>query len=84
MPDLIFLDLTMPDMTGFEVLDDLKGRPETASIPVVIVTSRTLSEYERQRLLEKSVEFIGKDNLNDAIIRDTVNRSLKDAGVLAK
>jgi two-component system alkaline phosphatase synthesis response regulator PhoP/two-component system response regulator VicR len=40
-PDLIVLDLMMPEMTGFEVLDHLKGDPETADIPVIMLTART-------------------------------------------
>ena len=40
-PDLIVLDLMMPGMTGFEVLQRLKGNPETAIIPVIMLTART-------------------------------------------
>ena len=40
-PDLILLDLMMPEMTGFEVLEVLKGNPETANIPVIMLTART-------------------------------------------
>lgn len=38
-PDLIFLDLTMPLMSGWEVAEALKGDPETESIPLVAITS---------------------------------------------
>ncbi|MDR3709534.1 MAG: response regulator [Capsulimonadaceae bacterium] len=40
-PDLIVLDLMMPEMTGFEVLDALKKNPETENIPVIMLTART-------------------------------------------
>jgi two-component system alkaline phosphatase synthesis response regulator PhoP/two-component system response regulator VicR len=40
-PDLILLDLMMPEMTGFEVLEVLKADPKTAKIPVIMLTART-------------------------------------------
>ncbi len=39
-PDLIILDVMMPHMHGFEVLNRLKGNSETASIPVILVTAK--------------------------------------------
>lgn len=39
LPDLIFLDLTMPVLDGWEAIDLLKGNPETESIPVVAITA---------------------------------------------
>lgn len=51
-PDLIVLDIMMPQMDGLEVLRKLKGGPETASIPVILLTAKVLPEdilrgYER-------------------------------------
>jgi DNA-binding response OmpR family regulator len=49
-PDLIILDLLMPGLDGFEVSKALKEEPETAGIPIVILTVRSLSNVEKRRL----------------------------------
>jgi CheY-like chemotaxis protein len=49
-PSLIVLDLSMPDVNGFEVLESLKRDQETAAIPVVIYTSQELDIRDRSRL----------------------------------
>ena len=49
-PDLVVLDLTMPELDGFAVMDELKGDPRTSKIPVIIVSAKTLSPPERERI----------------------------------
>jgi threonine synthase len=50
LPDLIILDLMMPELDGFAVLDALKASPETAPIPVIVVTAKELTPDEKRRL----------------------------------
>lgn len=50
IPDLILLDLMMPTMDGFEFSIELRRRREWREIPVVVLTSKDLTEQERQRL----------------------------------
>lgn len=49
-PDIILLDLMMPEMDGFEFLQRLKSRSEWRSIPVIVLTAKDLTTAERQRL----------------------------------
>jgi len=63
-PNLIVLDLSMPDLSGFEVLGALKREPETREIPVVIYTSQTLDSAERARLAE-AVEIVPKETTRE-------------------
>lgn len=49
-PDLLILDLMMPEMDGFTVLDILKNNPETAEIPVIVSTAKELTHDEKNRL----------------------------------
>ncbi|MFQ5577379.1 MAG: pyridoxal-phosphate dependent enzyme, partial [Anaerolineae bacterium] len=56
-PDLIILDLNMPDMDGFTVLDRLKQNPVTAAIPVVVVSAKELSPDEKKRLEGKTASI---------------------------
>jgi signal transduction histidine kinase/CheY-like chemotaxis protein len=60
----IILDLNLPGMTGFEVLDRLKQEPLTRNIPVVICTSRILTEAERSELAGKAAAILNKQNLD--------------------
>ncbi len=48
IPDLILLDITMPDLDGFQVLDRLKKNKATMSIPVIMLTAREDVEYNRK------------------------------------
>jgi threonine synthase len=50
IPDLIILDLMMPEIDGFSVLDELKENSQTASIPVIVVTAKELTTQEKKRL----------------------------------
>jgi signal transduction histidine kinase/CheY-like chemotaxis protein len=58
-PNLIILDLAMPDLNGYEVLSALKADPATRGIPVVIYTSQSLNSEERGRL-QDAVDIVPK------------------------
>ena len=49
-PNLIVLDLIMPGLTGFDVVQELRGHPETREIPILIFTVKDLSTAEREQL----------------------------------
>lgn len=63
-PDLVLLDLMMPELDGFEVLDQLRTNPEYAALPVIVVTAKDLSQDERQWLLSRSQACIQKGQLS--------------------
>ncbi len=51
-PDAIFLDLMMPDMSGFTVLEKLRADAETADIPVIVLTAKDVTSQEHARIDE--------------------------------
>jgi signal transduction histidine kinase/CheY-like chemotaxis protein len=59
-PDAIILDLMMPNMSGFEVADALKDDPRTASIPILVLTSKEVSGEDRALLHAKVSSFVQK------------------------
>jgi threonine synthase len=71
IPDLIILDLMMPEVDGFKVLDQLKASPETAPIPVIVVTAKELTSSEKRRLegqihtLMQKGEFMNDDLMDE-------------------
>ena len=78
-PDVIFLDLILPDMTGFEILDRLKSEVATRDIPVIINTSCVLDEEERGHLVEESVAILAKENKS----REEAIAQLRDSLAMA-
>jgi len=59
-PDLIILDLMMPGMSGFEVATGLKENPLTANIPILVLTSKDLTNSDRSELQSKVTSFVSK------------------------
>jgi GAF domain-containing protein/CheY-like chemotaxis protein len=62
-PDLVVLDLRMPGMDGFEVLNELRANPETANIPVVVVTGDIDLTGDKQKLLE-NIRILHKTDIS--------------------
>ncbi len=50
LPDLVVLDLMMPEMDGFAVIEALRAKQETATIPVIVATAKELTPDEKSRL----------------------------------
>jgi signal transduction histidine kinase/DNA-binding response OmpR family regulator len=70
-PDVIVLDLMMPNMSGFEVADSLKDDPRTANIPIVVLTSKELSTDDRAMLHAKVKGFVQKgSSAREQLVRE--------------
>ncbi len=68
-PNLIILDLMMPEMDGFAVLDRLQSDPDTADIPIIVVTAKELTSAEKMRLQGHIQSLMRKgDFLNDDLL----------------
>ncbi|WP_348751589.1 response regulator [uncultured Aquincola sp.] len=75
-PDLIILDLMMPHMTGFEVLDALARRPETAGIAVVVLTAKLVTEADREALRGRVQAILEKAEFQPNQLVAEVRRAL--------
>jgi threonine synthase len=77
LPDLMILDLMMPEFDGFSVLDSLKTNPRTSPIPVIVVTAKELTSFEKERLKGQIFSLMQKGEfLNDELM-DEVKALLK-------
>ncbi len=74
-PDLVLLDVEMPEMDGYEVCRRLKADPATQDIPVIFVTSHSDAEAETRGLEAGAVDFITKP-INPRIVRARVRTHL--------
>jgi CheY-like chemotaxis protein len=60
-PQLVILDLLLPGIDGFTVLDTLRTRKATAQVPVLVVTGKTLTSTEKERLTRGMVRVLTKE-----------------------
>jgi len=67
-PDLILLDIMMPEMDGFEVLHRLRANPATRDIPLIFVTALDDRQAEVQGLEAGAVDFISKPFLPAVVL----------------
>jgi CheY-like chemotaxis protein len=81
-PDLIVTDLTMPEMDGFSLLQSLKTDVNTAHIPVVVVSAKTIAEHERALLDAYSDSVWMKGDFETRQLVDHIVQTLGDDSAL--
>jgi signal transduction histidine kinase/ActR/RegA family two-component response regulator len=80
LPDAIFLDVVMPDLTGFEVLERLKANEVTREIPVVVYTALVLGNSDRARL-GAAAAILRKSTSSRVADRAAIEEALVRAGL---
>jgi diguanylate cyclase (GGDEF)-like protein len=76
MPDLILLDIMMPEMDGYQVCTQLKADPQTASIPVIFITAMGSEEDETKGLDCGAIDYLTKP-ISPPIVRARVRNHLE-------
>ena len=82
-PDVVLLDLIMPNLDGFSVLERLRADPETRNIPVIVLTARHLSAEERRQLQQGAIALLEKSAFSVEELRRLVERALRTAAAAA-
>jgi len=80
-PDLILLDVMMPELSGYEVCQELKRDPERREIPIIFFSSLDSVEDERKGLELGAVDYIAKP-VNAAILRARIRTHLRIKAML--
>lgn len=80
IPDLILCDLMMPNMDGYNLLEEIKKQPETAEIPIIFLTAKTEEKYFRKGMRLGADDYIFKpfdlDDLLGSVKRRLEKREL--------
>ncbi len=80
-PHAVILDLLMPDMSGMEVLRTLRSRSETETLPVLIYTSKVLTEDERSQIEALRAKIVRKEDISTRLSAQPFFDWLTSAGV---
>jgi adenylate cyclase len=84
VPDIILLDLMMPEMDGFQVITALQNHPKWREIPVIVITALDLSAADRARLNSGVEGILVKDSFNPGHLVETVRRIIVQTRQLRK
>ncbi|WIM10225.1 response regulator [Enhydrobacter sp.] len=75
-PDVILLDIMMPEMDGFEFIARVRAEPRCQDIPIVVVTAKTLTAEERAQLNSHMQGFVQKGDADGAALLAAIDRLL--------
>jgi len=76
-PDLVLLDLMMPEVDGFEVLEAIRADKDLADTRIIVITAKTLSAGERHRLSGQIELLLQKGSFLDDDLFDDILATLK-------
>jgi CheY-like chemotaxis protein len=73
-PDVVLLDLVMPEVDGFKVVEELVADPVTRAIPIVVLTSKSLTAEDEQRLRGRIASLARKGELDRHALLELLRR----------
>lgn len=83
-PDVLVLDLMMPEMDGFEVIRLLRSNPDTMKLPIIIVTAKELSETEKKQLNGNVSTVLAKSDVTRLVLLEEIKNILMEIEVKKK
>jgi len=78
IPDVLVLDLLMPDMNGFEVLERVRSDPRSRSLPVIVVTAKDLTAEDRIKLAGNVTSILAKSGITSTVLLEEIKKILAD------
>lgn len=78
-PSAIFLDLMLPDLSGFEIIRHLRAEDSTRQVPIIIHTGKVLNADERECLAKEAVAIIPKAHIDRAASLKRIREALQQA-----
>ena len=82
LPAVIVLDLMMPEVSGFDVVEALKERPDTARIPILVVTAKRITAEDRSKLSRDVTMIMEKTEFDPACFTAEVRRAMSGRPVV--
>jgi len=78
-PDLMILDLALPDISGFEVVEAMNAMLDAADIPIFVLTAQTISQADKERLSGRVLHIMEKSDFSRQHFISEVKRALQSA-----
>lgn len=75
--DIVFTDLVMPEMDGFELCEEIRRRPDTRHLPVVVVSTHRDAKYIIQALREGADDYLSKP-FGSSLAKHVIERAMSN------
>ena len=76
-PDVILLDLMMPRLDGFGVIETLRSDPELRNIPIIVISAKELTADESKTLRESVAFVMKKQGFDGDLLKEEINSVVK-------
>jgi signal transduction histidine kinase/CheY-like chemotaxis protein len=75
-PDILLLDIVMPRLDGFGVIENLRANPKTHDLPIIVISAKDLTDTESARLKETVASVMKKQGFHGEKLMQEINRAL--------